>query len=161
MWPTDACDPASVSVGAMVPIGDIVGAVEIPRESDVGAAVVPNMSGDGVGTSLPNIPPLESAEGEGVGTPVVSTTDPAIVGAMVWPTMVGAMEKSREPVLGAGVKFGTRGATVGDSVYVPFFIMQGAETPSSHSTPVSRIVLEQQSDAPLVPAIDPHPSPPH
>lgn len=149
-------DGGSVTPGGRVaPGGKRVGAADGPpvKEKSLDPAVGPEVA-------------MSSTEvGAAVGTPVLE------VGEAVWAVGVGAMvkAKSRDPAVGAMVAPGARGATVapgamvrgatGEGVKVPLTITHGAAP--SHGTPVAAIVAEQQSEAPLVPAIAPQPTPPH
>lgn len=126
---------------------------------------------------------MSSAEvGAAVGTPVKSPPLEPAVGAAVWSVGVGAIVKAppREPAVGAGVAPAAPGATVapaapgatvaptatggtvgvaaGAAVKVPAAITHGAV--SVHVTLAARMLVEQQSEAPLVPETSPQPTPP-
>lgn len=117
----------------------------------VGAGVA-----DGVGPSVAELGgTVAAAVGEGL---PISRCDAVGVA-------VGAVDGAilNKPLLAAmvGAAVATLGAAVGALVYEPLTMMQGAETPCSHMTPVRRIWLEQQSEPPLVPGMVPQPAPPH
>ena len=101
--------------------------------------------------------------GNAVGDSLSSIWRDPTLGAGVWPgNTVGATESwnSGDPVVGSKTIMST-GESVGTSVEMSLTMMQGDSTPVSQMTPDARIAPEQQSKAPLVPAIVPQPTPPH
>lgn len=152
------------------PGGAVLGAMVSPRA--VGPLVPRSRSLEpAVGAMLPRSRSLEPAVGAaltpasstevgaGVGTPVPKSRslEPA-VGVAVCEVGVGAMVTVSPGARGAIVVAATVGTTAGAGVYVPSTITQGAV--STQAMLLARMVAEQQSSAPAVPAMFPQPTPP-
>lgn len=150
--------PGDAVLGAMVSPRAV--GVAVPRSRSLEPAVGAMLSRSLEPAAGAELMPASSTEvGAEVGTPVPKSRslEPA-VGVAVCDVGVGAMVTVSPGARGAIVVEATVGTTAGEGVNVPSTITQGAV--STQAMLAARMVAEQQSSAPLVPAMSPQPTPP-